>query len=551
MYDETRQLTLDLVGMPSVNGTPGESSVVEYLHHRLSRHEAYRDGRMKLFMVPAVDDPLFRPVLIAHMPGKSKSGKQAGRTIPARSRRTVSLSPSTRDKSAQRRSAETVPRDRRGVLLFGHIDTVGTTDFGALEALAFRPIELTDQVKDGALGPEAQERARSGKWLFGRGILDMKSGVAAALTAFETLASQGPEMDLFFSATPDEEVGSLGVKTLAAWLREYLPDEGIAMQAAINTDYTTWHKGDGGARHIYLGSIGKMLPAVYVRGTPSHAAEPDHGMDPNLIVAAITKRVVYNDSLRDADGDERCPYPVCLHQRDDKTVYDVQTAVSASAYYNLFHMLRSPSEQLEHFTSNVKQAVADVQEAHPGVITEDIPVVTFSDLWDEVSEEVRTEVRTFSDSLTLSQDLRERCRRIVEHLLLKSGRLGPRVVIYFASGMVPKVNSGLVVRDRLETALDAFRDEREVNFALHRYFPYISDLSFLTPSSDWKDDAFEKNFPSVYTASPAPRRELPTLMVGTYGTGAHQPDECLDADYTFGTLPNLLMHLSQRLGAGK
>ncbi|WDL98243.1 M20/M25/M40 family metallo-hydrolase [Alicyclobacillus sp. ALC3] len=518
MYEATRQLTLDLVAMPSVNGTPGESAIVEYLHHRLMRHSAYRAGYMKLFLVPAVDDPLFRPVLIAHMSARSRNR--------------------TADSQA-----------RRGVLLFGHTDTVGTSDFGALESLAFRPLELTEEVKSGVFGAVAAQRARSGKWLFGRGVLDMKSGVAAALTAFEALAEQGPETDVFFSATPDEEVGSLGVKTLAAWLRDYLPAEGIALQAAINTDYTSWQAGDGGARHIYLGSIGKLLPAVYVRGVPSHAAEPHNGLDPNLVVAAITNRVVYNKALCDEDDGELSPYPVCLHQRDDKPGYDVQTALSASAYYNLFHMQKSPAEQLELFFETVRLAVTDVQESHPDVVAADIPVLTFQDLWEEVGQATQSEVRTFADSLTLSQDLRERCRLITEHLLHKSGRSGPAVVVYFANGLVPKVNSGILVRNRLTTALATFTGETGETFALHRYFPYISDLSFLTPSPDWDDPAFRRNFPSLYTASPAPLRALPVLMVGTYGTGAHQPDECVDAEYTFGRLPVLLAWLSQRLAA--
>ena len=518
MFGATRQLTLDLVAMPSVNGTPGESAIIEFLYHRLTQHPAYLDGRMHLFMVPAKDDPLFRPVLIAHMPARTPySGL----------------------------------RKRRGVLLFGHTDTVGTADFGALESLAFRPLALTDSIKSGALDHISQERAKSGKWLFGRGILDMKSGVAAALTAFETMALNDNEIDLFFSATPDEESGSLGVKTLSAWLDEYLPAEQIDMQAAINTDYTTWHSGDGGARHIYLGSIGKLLPAVYVRGVPSHAAEPESGIDPNLILAAITDHVVYNHSLRDADGEETCPYPVCLYQRDDKLMYDVQTAVSASAYYNLFHMKRRPTEQLGLFMKVVRQSVTDVQEAHPHLMSHDIPVVTYSELWREVSEDVQTEIRAYANALTISQDLRERCRLIVERLLQKSNRTGACVVVYFGNGLVPKVNSGDSVRHPLHSALTAFGQDTGEKFLLHRYFSYISDLSFLTPSSDWDDQTFQENFPSMHTASPAPSVEVPTLMVGTYGFAAHRPQECVDTEYTFGRLPVLLTMLTQRLGASQ
>ncbi len=93
-FAPTRDLTIDLVAIPSVTGSSGETTIVEYLHHRLTRHKAYQSGHMRLFMIPSKDDPLFRPTLIAHLVGKKPSG----------------------------------------VLLFGHTDTVGTSDYGALES---------------------------------------------------------------------------------------------------------------------------------------------------------------------------------------------------------------------------------------------------------------------------------------------------------------------------------------------------------------------------------------------------------------------------------
>lgn len=49
--------------------------------------------------------------------------------------------------------------------------------------------------------------------------------------------------------------------------------------------------------------------------------------------------------------------PVSLLQRDDKPFYDVQTAVSASAYYTLLYMQRTPSELMERFRATVREAV--------------------------------------------------------------------------------------------------------------------------------------------------------------------------------------------------
>ncbi|MCY0887347.1 MAG: M20/M25/M40 family metallo-hydrolase [Alicyclobacillaceae bacterium] len=513
----TRNLTLDLVAIPSVNGSAGESTIVEFLHHRLSRHPRYGRGDFQLFLVPSTDDPLFRPTLIAHRKGRSQ----------------------------------------RGILLFGHTDTVGTSDYGALESLAYRPMELTELVKDGVFGAAAAARAKSGEYLFGRGILDMKSGVAAALTAFEHLLDADVEDHLFFAATPDEEVSSLGVKTLSAWLDHYLETHGIVLTAAINTDYVK--DPPSSAPHpVYLGSIGKLLPAVYVRGVPSHAAEPEAGLDPNFVLAHVTARIVYNEDLCDAEGDERSPLPVSLSQKDGKPYYDVQTAVSATGYYNLFHMHRTPTEQLARFRSEVESAVQTAMKhatrRSGSHTTHQVPVYTYATLWEMANEEVRQGAQHYASSLTFGVDLRERCRLLVEYLVEQvqhqRQETGPVVVVYFANGLIPRVDAGKLVETSLVHGLMRFGREADLQFEVRRYFPYISDLSFLTSSPDWDDPTFSANFPTDAFATAGPKRTLPTLMVGSTGIGAHQPDESVHTPYTFNKLPHLLCLLATCLERG-
>ena len=115
------------------------------------------------------------------------------------------------------------------VVLLGHYDTVGFGEFGALgdplgEEVALRPAELRDRLIErlnaGAplfsseqLADLEAEQREPGTWLFGRGALDMKSGVAvgismlAAWAARESRAACG----VLFIATPDEENESAGM----------------------------------------------------------------------------------------------------------------------------------------------------------------------------------------------------------------------------------------------------------------------------------------------------------------------------------------------------
>lgn len=58
------------------------------------------------------------------------------------------------------------------------MDTVGIEDYGPLKTIANDPDTLIDFFKDYDNDPVVQEHAKSDDWLFGRGILDMKSSDA-------------------------------------------------------------------------------------------------------------------------------------------------------------------------------------------------------------------------------------------------------------------------------------------------------------------------------------------------------------------------------------
>lgn len=83
---------------------------------------------------------------------------------------------------------------RSTVLLTGHYDTVTTRDDGALEELATRPEPLTRALSESlAMADTPAERlARDdlagGAFLAGRGLLDMKAGLAAGLAVCSEFA---------------------------------------------------------------------------------------------------------------------------------------------------------------------------------------------------------------------------------------------------------------------------------------------------------------------------------------------------------------------------
>jgi glutamate carboxypeptidase len=129
-------------------------------------------------------------------------------------------------------------RCRRGekpVLMLGHLDTVWP--LGSLKTMPWR-------VKDGRLR--------------GPGVLDMKSGVAMALTALELLSEAGMlEREIVLLLTGDEEIGSPGSRAVIERVAAEC-DAAFVLEPAQGLAYKTARKGTGDWR-------------IEVKGVAAHA----------------------------------------------------------------------------------------------------------------------------------------------------------------------------------------------------------------------------------------------------------------------------------------
>ncbi|RKJ37933.1 M20/M25/M40 family metallo-hydrolase, partial [Butyricicoccus sp. 1XD8-22] len=100
------------------------------------------------------------------------------------------------------------------IVLISHFDTVQTEEYGDLEELAFHPELLTKELmkrKDN-LKEDARIDLESGEYLFGRGTMDMKMGLALHMSLIETAISEDWPINLLLVTVPDEEVNSAGMR---------------------------------------------------------------------------------------------------------------------------------------------------------------------------------------------------------------------------------------------------------------------------------------------------------------------------------------------------
>ena len=134
-----------------------------------------------------------------------------------------------------------------GIVLSGHTDVVPADD----QVWTSDPFEMVE--RDGRL--------------FGRGACDMKGFVAAAVAKAPDFAGEPLLRPLHFAFTYDEEVGCLGARALAGWLK----DRGISPGIAIIGEPTNMQ--------IIEGHKGCCEYTTRFRGLSGHGSTPARGVN--------------------------------------------------------------------------------------------------------------------------------------------------------------------------------------------------------------------------------------------------------------------------------
>jgi arginine utilization protein RocB len=178
---------------------------------------------------------------------------------------------------------------------------------------------LISRLRVSAADPEALAGLESGEFLPGRGILDMKSGLAAGISAvFRHAVDESPAGNLLLVATADEETDSRGMRAASGHLRALAANWNVELVAGVNLDATS-DDGDGRAgRSVALGSPGKLLLSAYVLGDAVHGCYPLTGISGGYIAAELARAIEGVPTLAGDGSPDGPPPPVLLALSDLK-----------------------------------------------------------------------------------------------------------------------------------------------------------------------------------------------------------------------------------------
>lgn len=534
-----RRYTEILTGWPSVTGSSDEAAFAGRLAALLADWPIFRDNPADITIVPA--------------PG----GAHAGR---------ASVLALVRGNGS------------RTVLLAGHFDTVPVDDYGELAPLAGEPDKLRNallsRLEASGENIGALEDLRSSAFVPGRGLLDMKSGLAAGLAVLEAFAGDpGRQGNLLLLACPDEEENSAGMRSVSAMLPAFLDERALDPLLTVNLD-ATCDNGDGKAgRVVTMGTIGKLLLSALVVGKESHACYPFDGVNAAYLAAELVAEMEYAPELGERGETDGTAPPTALGLKDLKPLYNVTTPARVWAFWNVLHHRRKAADILSAAADVARRAMANARcraekrsEAMAVALSDvwrTIPVVTFADLRkaaEERDESFAESFSSFAGSLAgrSELDLPTRSRMLVEFSWERSGLAGPAIVLCIGSMPYPPVEwpAGTAdVRSAIEEAIKTTAERHGTTIETRPFFPAISDISFMGPV-DAEDLAVTAINTPLWGSSIAWDIEkkatpaIPTINAGPWGRDYHHFLERAHAGYTFGVLPDLVETIVRKvLGA--
>lgn len=540
MYQRICQLTLpqqieavakELVNIPSINNSShGEADICQKINDILLSFPYFEEHPQYVWTTDLPNDPYQRKNVFAFLPKKGVD---------------------------------------KIVVLHAHMDTVGVEDFGKIKSSAFHPEELLTFFKAYQEDSEVQAEALSGDWAFGRGMLDMKSGMAVHLMnlLFYTQHLEELPFNLLFMGNPVEENDHTGAIEALPELMKF-KHQGYEFIAAINTDFVSPLYEDDQTRYLYTGAAGKMLSCFYIKGREAHVGNTLQGVDPTLLSSAINLAINTNPALCEEIQDEEILPSSVLYQRDQKDFYNVQTAKTAHLYFNTFLYEKSVKDVLTLLLTATEQAVMQVTEmldhrlatyreniAVPlGKIDHRVHVYLFEDYVEFCRQKVNPEV-ILQTLLTKKLDKRELGFALIDALEHATGDDSPKVILFLAPPFCPhnEIEKNSRLDQAIQSATETITQETGDVFKKRRFFPFLSDSSYLAMNeTDSEIEAIMKNFPGMTTIYPLPVQEIqqlsiPAVNLGVFGKGAHTWKERIYKPYSYDVLPRLIRHVLKNL----
>lgn len=458
---------------------------------------------------------------------------------------------------------------KKTVILLHHHDVVDALDYGALKQYAYTPKDLKMRLNTRKWPQTIQKHLDSEQWIFGRGTADMKAGAAIQLELLrEYSLKDDVDGNILLLSVPDEETFSSGMRAGIQLLNDLQKKHHLKYELLIDSEPHEREVDSEGT--LYDGSVGKIMPVIYVRGFKSHIGQIFSGLNPLLILSKVIQKTEVNLSFSDQKHQEMSPPPSWSYMKDFKENYDASIPEAAGGYFSVLTMTQTPKAVLEALKSlcieAFEEAIELVNRNYRGYhkvgeasLQWQPRVKYFSELHAEVLgksgeryqqsyESLLVELKQLvkEDKITLP----ESNFRLIRNLLKHSSSNEPTIVISLSPPYYPHISSDafdseISSKELLQTINETCSKYGE-KYRLQKYFMGISDMSYTGLINDEEVIPYiQTNMPlweSVYSIDFEGLKALgiPSINLGPWGLDLHKMTERVYAPDVFKNTPELI-----------
>lgn len=533
------ELLVRLVGIPSITGSPRENDMAVFVYQHLAALDYFQKNPSHLQMIPTPLEGDSRPLHAV----------------------------------AARMMAE-VPT-KKTVVFVAHYDVVEVGVYGDLSEWAFDTKELERRFKPEDFTGRAREDFLSGNFIFGRGTMDMKCGLALEMELLRDYDADRKMFDInvIVLAVPDEENTACGMRGAAKYLAALKKTEGLEFIAGLNTEPSDPGLPDAENQLIFMGSIGKLLPTFYCMGLEAHVGNYYRGLSATLLSSHVVCEAEAAPELADPCRGKCQPSWTCLYHKTLEEGYAVTVPSRSVAYFNAFTTTKTPAIIMSEMKTIAERALDaaknQLKRSHAAIAQmgyeppirdqSDARAFSFGEIFDMAATQyggdtavLQKHIGDFLKGLPDS-DIRDLGISVLGELIRIAEVSPPFIAVGFLPPYLPAITSlngepkaNVLVRTA-ERVIQEAKERYDTVVDIAEFFAGLSDLSYMGFAGRHEDVApMAKNCPGWGKLYSVPIDELieidmPVMNIGTCGYDAHRKAERADRRYSLEILPELIV----------
>jgi arginine utilization protein RocB len=534
LESKIESLFYELVSIKSDTGTILEKDIEKFIYHKLSKYSYFKE-HPNLFGLFDLNDHLNRQVIWGLLKGEAE---------------------------------ETI-------ILIHHHDAVDTFDFGKYEDYALQPKKLKSIFRDLNFNEEILQDLNSNDWCFGRGTCDMKAGGAIQMSLLEYYSQlDNFKGNILLLSVPDEETYSSGMRSSIELLNNLKRKYDLNYKLLIDSEpHERSIKNEG---TYYDGSVGKIMPIVYVKGRKSHIGQIFSGLNPLSILSRIAIRIETNMSFSDQIGDNISPPPSWSYLKDFKKSYDASIPEAAGGYFSVLTLTQTPKDILEKLKIVSKEAfneaIIQLNNEYNYFKTDESSInietkvmffseiyniakkkhgKTFEKIYENTIEEIKEEIAN-GDTIMPNSNF-----KLIKKTLEYIDDSNPIVVISISPPYYPHVSNDFLETDEkvdnIHQVINQSAKEFDETYRLQKYFMGISDLSYTSLNNSEEVVPYIKNnmplWDHLYNINFEGLKNLniPVVNVGPWGKDLHKLTERVNLVDLKNHTPKIIMDIIESI----